>query len=605
MSTYQIGTVTVNNGSTAATGSGTSWDAVGIRAGDFLFVNGLFAEVASVQSNTALTLVRGWPGANASGQQYSIALIDDGQRSIAALNQVLQALGSGTLTSLAGLSAVANEMPYWTGVGVMGKTALTSQARTLLGSSLLSRSGNDYTFAPEANVAIQGGTIDGTPLGQSEPAPIEGTSIVGSTGQFGSLETDTFQGFNRIDVYDAIIDAMEKKVSKLFATNEPGVWLDPSDITTLFQDTAGLVPVTAPGQSVARMNDKSGNDNHATQATAAARPVYGIVPMGGRRNLLTRTEEFDNAVWASDQGPSLTPQGDGVWRLQASPSAWTLQQSMALNSLLSVFAIDVKSNNAGLDRFRIALSGTLSIRDATPEWQRVQISRLHNVNTTVNGLWHNLEAGIDILIRFPQFEIGEDPTPYQRVGSQFDVTEDGVPSLGYLSFNGVNQWMVTPTITPGTDKAQVFAGVRKLSGSSTGLIVEMSQTVATNNGAINLVDILSTNNWHFNSKGTIIGNAMAAAIPAPASRILTGLGDVAGDIATLRVDGIQAGQSTADQGTGNYLAYPLFVGARAGNSLFLTGHIHQLIARFGPNLSEPEIERAERYVAAKTAGVTL
>ncbi len=43
----------------------------------------------------------------------------------------------------------------------------------------------------------------------------------------------------------------------LFALAEPGVWNDPSDLTTLFQDTAGTTPVTTPGQSVALALDKS------------------------------------------------------------------------------------------------------------------------------------------------------------------------------------------------------------------------------------------------------------------------------------------------------------------------------------------------------------
>lgn len=60
----------------------------------------------------------------------------------------------------------------------------------------------------------------------------------------------------------------------LFAGGEPGVWYDPSDLTTLFTDTAGTTPVTTAGQTVALMLDKSGNDLHATQATAAARPSY-------------------------------------------------------------------------------------------------------------------------------------------------------------------------------------------------------------------------------------------------------------------------------------------------------------------------------------------
>jgi len=60
----------------------------------------------------------------------------------------------------------------------------------------------------------------------------------------------------------------------LFAGGEPGVWSDPSDLTTLFQDVAGTTPVTSAGQTVALMLDKSGRGNHATQPTAAARPSY-------------------------------------------------------------------------------------------------------------------------------------------------------------------------------------------------------------------------------------------------------------------------------------------------------------------------------------------
>lgn len=68
--------------------------------------------------------------------------------------------------------------------------------------------------------------------------------------------------------------------ASLFSAGEQGVWYDPSDSTTLFQDTAGTIPVTAVGQSVARINDKSGRGNHATQATAAARPTYQVDASG-------------------------------------------------------------------------------------------------------------------------------------------------------------------------------------------------------------------------------------------------------------------------------------------------------------------------------------
>lgn len=43
----------------------------------------------------------------------------------------------------------------------------------------------------------------------------------------------------------------------LFQNNEPGIFLDPNDLSTLYQDTAGTTPVTTPGQSVALALDKS------------------------------------------------------------------------------------------------------------------------------------------------------------------------------------------------------------------------------------------------------------------------------------------------------------------------------------------------------------
>ena len=38
--------------------------------------------------------------------------------------------------------------------------------------------------------------------------------------------------------------------SQLFANGEKGAWYDPSDLTSLFQDSAGTTPVTAPRPKV-------------------------------------------------------------------------------------------------------------------------------------------------------------------------------------------------------------------------------------------------------------------------------------------------------------------------------------------------------------------
>jgi hypothetical protein len=53
-----------------------------------------------------------------------------------------------------------------------------------------------------------------------------------------------------------------------------GAYYDPSDFSTMFQDQAGTTPVTATGQPVGKINDKSGNSHHLLMtATAGTAPL--------------------------------------------------------------------------------------------------------------------------------------------------------------------------------------------------------------------------------------------------------------------------------------------------------------------------------------------
>ena len=80
----------------------------------------------------------------------------------------------------------------------------------------------------------------------------------------------------------------DQQILKLFANNEQGFFYDPNDLSTMFQDAAGTIPVTAAGQPVGLIRDKSGRNNHAFQTTSAARPIL-------RQNAVTGANylEFD------------------------------------------------------------------------------------------------------------------------------------------------------------------------------------------------------------------------------------------------------------------------------------------------------------------------
>lgn len=61
--------------------------------------------------------------------------------------------------------------------------------------------------------------------------------------------------------------------SPLFANGEQGAVYDFSDLSSLFQDEAGTIPVTAAGQPVGKILDLSGNGNHLHAHDPSYRPL--------------------------------------------------------------------------------------------------------------------------------------------------------------------------------------------------------------------------------------------------------------------------------------------------------------------------------------------
>lgn len=73
-SIFDLGTVTLTNGSAEVTGDGTAWAVNGVAGGMFS-AGGMSVPIASVDDDTTLTLAYPWPGANAAGVAYAISLL--------------------------------------------------------------------------------------------------------------------------------------------------------------------------------------------------------------------------------------------------------------------------------------------------------------------------------------------------------------------------------------------------------------------------------------------------------------------------------------------------------------------------------------------------
>lgn len=273
--------------------------------------------------------------------------------------------------------------------------------------------------------------------------------------------------------------SLAAKIRAIFRDMETGVWLDYSDASTLFQDAAGTTPAGI-GDPVRLIRDKSGNENDALAPSDAARPVVGRVPVTGRRNLLTRTEEFDNAYWQKTgitaSGVTITEDAStGRHRLrtafESSPSGVSQTISalvektsvrrivlnavsrLGVRALFDISAgmiIDQTGSGASITEegnfFRIELTGT-----GTGTSEGIFFELYPPTETSAAGSNYAGDPSVSLDILEYQLETGSTATPYQRVGSQFDVTEAGIPSAIYIRRDLIDDRLdvTLPAITDG------------------------------------------------------------------------------------------------------------------------------------------------------------
>lgn len=411
--------------------------------------------------------------------------------------------------------------------------------------------------------------------------------------------------------------------ASLFAAGEIGLWFEPNDIKTLFQDTAGTTPITAPGQTVALMRDKSGNGKHATQATAAQRPTYGVIPYGGVRNLATASADGTNLTYwpssVSNSGITATKVSTGFdtdglpYADYAVSGTATVQSDIYLASGSRRSAASVGQTYTGSLISRL-ISGTppaansglfpVIIGETAPTtytensvFAPLPPTGTDTVQTATrtfaNGATNQLNCAIvirtfagatvnyTVRIKAVQFELGSTRTHFQFNYSKYNITEPDKATVGALFMDGIDDGMVTPSIDfSGTDRMTVWAGLQKL-GNSQGILAELSPT----NSSPGMFNLQSPGpgsvSYRFASGGSfpIAGIADASGYASPSVNTLTGIAEISTDKAILQVNNVQVSSGSSDQGTGNYGNYPIYLFRRGGTTLPFNGIFTGLIVR--------------------------
>ncbi len=376
----------------------------------------------------------------------------------------------------------------------------------------------------------------------------------------------------------------------LFAAGEQGIWLDPSDFSTLFQDSAGTTPVTAVGQPVGLALDK-----RLGLALGSEQVVNGTFTGGG-------------TGWTNlDTAPSVTTFTGGVATMVAAPglALALLRQSLTLPA--GTYEVSVRvASISGTPAAALAVGNT-SFGDTTYTNFSLDSAGVYTRKVTITGPTLGLAftasnvAGGTIVIDDVSVKLLPGNHAYQTTSASRPTLQQDSNGLYYLSFDGTDDGMATPSIDfTGTDKMTVWAGVRKNSDAASAVVAELSASFGLNTSSfVVYAPLTAAANYAFSSRGTSAGaSAITTNIYAsPNTSVLTAIGDISGDISRVRVNGVATTQ-TVDQGTGTYGNYPLYIGRRGGSSVPFNGRIYQLIVR-GAASNAGQIAAGEAWCNSK------
>ncbi len=198
---------------------------------------------------------------------------------------------------------------------------------------------------------------------------------------------------------------------RLFGAGQQGAWFDPSDLSTLFQDSAGTILATADGDPVGRVLDKSGNGRHLVQDINAARP---ILRHSGGGTWLEFDGVDDRMAFAEMLNTGTATAILGLWRTTGTSTASILGTGAAgyLRSAGPTLSKNDGGDHAPIDTpgpFPIAAPSALAVRmdngfiearRASGGWFSSSTAGRPNTDFEVLGAFRQSDGALPLPMRF-------------------------------------------------------------------------------------------------------------------------------------------------------------------------------------------------------------
>lgn len=375
--------------------------------------------------------------------------------------------------------------------------------------------------------------------------------------------------------------------ASLFSGGEQGGWYDYSDMSTLFQDSAGSTPVTAVEQPIGRVLDKSGRGNHLIQATSAARPAWSA-----RKNLIERTDDLANALWSKTNvtvAPGvLDPDGGSTaFTITSTAASGVTEQPASVTNIIGTMSVWMRRRTGTGTVKTWNGSGYVSWGTLTSSWQRLAVVSPTRTTQFLSVYFDNSGDAVDVWR--PQIEtVTATPTRYQRVTTSTDYDTVGFPH--FARFDGVDDSLNSAATF--NISAAPFVSFVGCATSFSGIEVIWSNNRYSQSTAI------ASNSFRLTTVGVLdyaFVGSVSAFVPAAYSSYL----DAAFDVQFTK------NGTPGSLVTGTTDASPAFLALTTGSnagSFYMPGQINQLVI-LGRAPTAGEVVNTDAYITAKTVNV--
>lgn len=426
-----------------------------------------------------------------------------------------------------------------------------------------------------------------------------------------------------------------------------GAWLDPEDTSTMYQDAAGTIPVTALEQPVGKWLDKSGNGNHATQSITKSRPT-----LSARYNQLTNTDSFvgwvhDNVSTTSKYGTDPNGQQTASLLTNKAGSNTFLRVPDGIVASVKTFSCRVKQSSTGWVRLVIAhpwganaagcyfntttcelgsialygtgytVIGTPKVRAIVDDWVYTSITvsgppeRMQLVFSIAAADGNNVSpVGATCQICWPDLRLGVSADVYQRVNTATDYDTDPTKFPKYLNFDGIDDYLNLPYMGLYANVAASIVAARDaLSQTADTYVISERSTSNVNPKYFpsrQLANAGNMDSYIVNDAAAVVVNTVGSAYGGASDAVVRSAIDSGNNIKLFKNGALAANDNYTRSGTLTLNTTTIGASVSTTTSNYASMKLYGLIVT-KLALSDTDRRRCEQFLASRlsTLGVTL